>query len=94
MTKSYSLLADFTGAEGAILLCTPDAHNRWCVTSQICKSSSPDSEVQETRSSELTSIREAAVRAPKDVVVLTTLSFAPLRGRIDTVHCVSGSLDH
>ena len=36
--QSFACSGVGVGSFGAILLCTPDAHNRWCVTSQICKS--------------------------------------------------------
>ena len=101
--QSFACSGVGVGSFGTILLCTPDTHSRWCVTSQIWKfkwpdrrlASGPDTVVRETRKSELTSIREATVRVPKEVVVLTMLSFAPLRTSIpctmSALHRTAGS---
>ena len=97
--QSFACSGVGVGSFGTILLCTPDTHSRWCVTSQIWKfkwpdrrlASGPDTVVRETRKSELTSIREATVRVPKEVVVLTMLSFAPLRTSIPCIASATGA---
>ena len=99
--QSFACSGVGVGSFGAILLCTPDTHKRWCVTSQIYNCNGkvryrdvsprahdvPRNTEQRVaaKQRELTSIREATVRAPKEVVVLTMFSFVPLRTSIPCI---------